>query len=839
MFELKLNDGWQMTSELLSTNASCAAMVNGKKEPWYNCALPCDVHMPLIEAGIIPEPLEGKNCLQLDWIADRSWWFKKCFGLSAEELGQDIIELTMESLDSMADIFINGVHIGFHESSFYPFAQNIKRFLREGENTLLVRLTTGLEHVSENDIADVANSVPQTKDDTGVPRWDRRRIGIRKAQYAYGWDWGPRINTCGIVKDVWLRGYSHFAIRDVQVQTLEASPSLATLSAMVTVENLTVYGSYDASVSLAVSYDNKPIISLDKVLHLRSGLNYVKFSFDIKDPLLWWPNGMGTQNLYSVSAAVEAKGVRGQAMPFKIGIRTIEIDETELVPGERLFALKVNGERVFCKGGNWIPADAIYARSSSEKYKKLITEAADANFNMLRIWGGGIYETDTFYETCDRLGILVWQDFMFACAMYPDHKPDFCRLVETELDYQTRRLRNHPSIALFCGNNENAWAFQDWWPNRPEHITGGSIVYNVIAPRIVEQNCPNIPYWPSSPYGGCDPNSNEYGDRHHWSDCMMNPEMEKRISPEEYDKVNSKFVSEYGYIGPCARSSIEKYYGSGAIDTSSDIWLMHNNTFEKETVRAGIAKHYKDSSEMPLDEYLLYAGLCQGLIYQYSLEAIRVKTFCYGALFWMYNDCWGETGWTIIDYYTKRKISYYFVKRAFKPVKIILREEGGIVNATCINERDEPVSLNVEYGHVRFDGANRNAKQALITLPARSRGVALSFPLPGHDIHDSICYVKPAEDIADAALLRQSVFRGLNVAAPVIETLIEKRGKGILEILVKSNTYCHAVHFPGLEDLDFSDLYFDLLPGEHKRISVLNPPEGISEVRAASIYNTQ
>ncbi|HBP38246.1 MAG TPA: beta-mannosidase, partial [Clostridiales bacterium] len=524
----------------------------------------------------------------------------------------------------------------------------------------------------------------------------------------------------------------------------------------------------------------------------------------------------------------------------EFGVRTVELDQTQLGDSERLFAFKVNGVRTFCKGGDWVPADSLYGRISDSRYATLVQEAGNAGFNMLRVWGGGLYERDIFYRLCDQAGILIWHDFMFACSEYPDDQDWFVREVENELEYQTRHLANHPSLALWSGNNENHWGFASWWPK-----TGyfGAKIYNSLAPAAVMRNCPEIPYWNSSPYGGADPNGPEIGDRHHWHDCMMNPDLMKRIVPEEYDKVTAKFISEYGYIGPSKRSSVEKYFGGAPIEVDGSVWRHHTNTFEADTVAAGIRYHYTDPDKLDTDQYLLYAGLCQGLMYAYSLESFRYQENCWGGLFWMYNDCWGETGWTIIDYYLTRKISYYYVKRALAPAKLILRACDGKVRAVGINDGPLPVAFTAEYGFAGF-GGERRTRQIQIRLEPFSRRPVLEFapeefePDAGKD-GPGLLYIQPAAASGLLpAILRTGTYRQSAAAMPPAKLEIircDSSGPD-LTLTVFSQNYAHAVHFNLPDTIRLSDDYFDLLPGESRTIT-LEAASGIrpEDIRAAAV----
>ena len=831
MAEINLRKQWLVREAPLEYGPEMAPRVQGFKDGWMTADLPCDVHMPLMEAGIIQDPVVADHFEACHWIEERSWWFKKTFHADGELLRKPVVELELDSLDARADIFLNGVHLGHHLCAFYPFLRDVKPYLQEGENTLLVRLTSGLEHVSDQDIARVKPYVSTEGDRCVDSRGDKRRAFIRKPQYVYGWDWGPRIATCGIMQGGRLKAYDTVIIRHVRIQTRSFMQNISVLEFALEIENMHPYTTADAVVRIALLEEGSPVHERKMEVLLRSGLNYFNTLEFVQDLKRWWPNGLGEQPLYTVQVSVEAVGVSHAYPPFKIGVRTITLQQNRFgFKGDisRDFTFVVNDVPIFCKGGNWIPADSIYARVTDEKYDALIREARDCNLNMLRIWGGGIYERDVFYEKCDAYGILIWHDFMFSCAMYPDDQEWFKQEAEREMDHQTRRLVNHAALALWCGNNENHWGYAEWHDGvRKGLFFGGGHCYNIIAPRVVQRNCPHIPYWNSSPYGGVMPNDNNVGDRHHWGDCTMNAEMEKRITPEEYDKVTSKFVSEYGYIGPCSLSTIETYHGGAPVDRNGRIWRIHNNTFEKETVPAGIAKHYKDPALMSLEEYLLYAGLCQGLMLSYSLEALRYKTFCAGGLFWMYDDCWGEVGWTIIDYYLKRKPAYHYVRRALAPVKLILRKDGGAISVVGINETSEEVSFSISYGYSRFDGSQKNAQETLLILPKRSRKEVLRFKQGIGDPKQGFWFVRPeGTDQVLPAVLRTGVFKALQIPLPAVEIDNLLVSGTTVEFLIKSEVYAHAVHF-GLPDTAvLSDEYFDLLPGEARTIVVHNLPEG-------------
>ncbi len=823
--KLLLNDGWTLKEAPLSWGTEMFGEVIGTGEGWMPCALPCDVRMPLIREGRIGDPVNADCSFESDWIEKRSWWFRREFNLSAEEAGAETAELVLESIDARGDVFLNGVHLGTHVSAFYPFRQIVTKLLRQGKNELCVRVTTGLETVSDRDLAELDWSVT-TEAANGYPeRGDLRRSFLRKPAYTVGWDWGPRAVSCGIVKDAYLVFPERTRVSGVHVWTAEILPDgSARVEAELTVDHLLLYSSCDADISLSLSIEGKEAgcARAEDVL-LTSGENTVHLALAVPNARLWWPNGMGGQPLYTVTAEVRCGDAVHRYPPFRTGLRTVELDVSRQDGVNRKFALKVNGTEMFCKGGDWIPADSIYARVSPEKYERLVRDAAEANFNMLRVWGGGFYEYDAFYEACDREGILLWHDFMFGCSTAPDHLDWYRREVEREMDFQTKRLSNHPCMGLWCGNNENHWIFNpvdnpQWNIDLRPEKQYGLYTSNVIARRAVRQNCPEIPYWNSSPYGGTLPNDRNVGDVHIWKECMMNPDVEKRIDPAAYDEIEARFVTEYGYPGPVPRASIEAYFAGAPIDRTTRTWALHNNTFEKTTVNAGIRKHYLDDpASLDLDGYLLYGGLVQSLMLGYSLESIRFQETCGGALFWMYSDTWGEVGWTIVDYYLRRKISYYGVRRALAHVKLTLRRKDGRVVLAGANDTPEELEIPARAGYLSFDGKTDETVPMTFRLPARSRTVLAVFELPERDYDTGGFAVIPESGPAAPELLRLRDFRQLRIPEPSFDAEVRDEGADLV-CTFRSPVYCHAVHMS--EEMDCSDNYFDLLPGEVKTVRI-------------------
>ncbi|MCC7205950.1 MAG: beta-mannosidase, partial [Anaerolineae bacterium] len=521
--ETLLNGTWDLRDEILSLELSHAPRLSHLADGWMPMPVPGDIHQGLIATGRIKEPLLGLNSFDCHWTEFRSWWLRKTFDAPSDWLDMDVIELELNGLDSNAELFLNGVHVGSHRSAFYPFVRDVKPWLVAGQNVLLVRLTAGVEDVADVEVEAPDGVRPPGEADRGrMERGDARRLVVRKPQYSFGWDWSPRLATTAIAGDVKLRAMRHACIRHVNLVPHQEPDGGVTVAATVTVDQFHYYKSSEGVVSLALTDAQGRRHEASARAVLRSGYTFVELKIPLPDPQLWWPNGMGAQHLYRVEAELAVGEQQMAFAPFDWGLRFLDLDT------DGLFAVVVNGKHVFCKGGDWIPADALYARTDDARYETLVREARDANFTMLRIWGGGWYERDAFYQACDRHGILIWHDFMFACAPYPDHLESFRALVEREADYQTKRLQRHACIALWCGSNENNWGFRDWWSDRTQR---GAHLYNYLLPSVVQRNCPEVPYWNGSPYGGDAPNSSEVGDQHYWHEAMMSPKMERRITP--------------------------------------------------------------------------------------------------------------------------------------------------------------------------------------------------------------------------------------------------------------------------------------------------------------------
>jgi beta-mannosidase len=823
MRTLSLDGTWDLIERSLAEDVR-AFGVAAIAKPSLQARVPGDVNDDLIQAGRVPEPLTGINFHEFEWVKRRSWWYRRSFRVPADWPAGDALELRIDGLDVCADIWLNGTHLGVQRSAFYPFVCDVsKEIVRDDNNVLIVRVTTGAERVPDKNDWPLLQAVP-TEGSRGYPeRGNHKRVFLRKPAYVWGWDWTPNLPTCGITGHVELRSLATTEILDVSlVATLDGTS--AYVRATVELDHRTLTDTARGTVALELSDEAGRSFRAEAADTLiRSGVNYIKLTLHIPDAKLWWPNGSGPQHRYTVRTQwmIGEKAVDHPS--FKWGLRTVELDTS---PGR--FAFVINGAPIFMKGGNWIPCDSLYGRIAPEKVTRLVEEAAEANFNILRIWGGGRFELDAFYDACDRCGILVWHDFMSACAPLPAEEEWFTREFMAEAEYQIRRLRNRACMALWSGNNEVGGCYY-WFKDFSEHRDPAWPLYFKRLPELVERLSPHIPYWPTSPYGGVNGvGSPTEGDDHHW--VVMRPDKQFWSTPEYWDgKEIPIFNSEYGYGGPCSIESTRQYLGTNQPDLFSETVRQHTNTFyDIPRVNWSIEQHYRDTDQLPLQDFILLGGLCQGLNLGYSLESLRANEQSMGGIFWMYDDAWGENGWTIIDYYLRRKVSYYNVKRCLASRRLVLRRGGQAFGGAAdevlliaLNDTAEPVECSAQLGYVSYDGTVRELRLVNATIPARSKTVVGRVTVPDEArLQLGTIVAIPKSDGFEPATWRHCRFRQAGI--PKAELKIEgTRTDGAdLLVTVKSASFAHAVHFDLPGDVRLSDHYFDLLPDERREVRI-------------------
>ena len=828
MKTIDLTGKWELIERPLGAGVEAYSEVQ-EAETDLPVHVPGDVNDALVQAGRMPEPLVGRNFEEFGWVQQRSWWYRKRFSVPPQVDARKRIELILNGLDVHADIWLNGVHLGHQSSAFYPFHMEVGDHLKAGrDNTLLVRVTTGRERVDNTSDFPMLEAVP-TEEDRGYPeRGFKGRVYLRKPAYVWGWDWAPSLPTCGITGEAELRVCGKAEIRNLDLRTESITNGAATVTARVELEWDTLVESAYGTVEFVLTDEDGCVHRSERDnVFFASGTNHVDLQMEVPDARLWWPNGSGDQHLYVAQVSAEIEGETADSPPMQFGIRTVEMDTS---PGH--FRFIINGVPIFLQGGNWIPCDSLYGRITKEKVTRLVEEAAEANFNCLRIWGGGRFEMDAFYDACDRLGILVWQDFMSACAPLPAHKDWFVDEFEREARYQIRRLRSRACLLLWCGNNEVGQIYE-WFDGQfPGERDPGWKLYHRLLPRLTSNLSPHVPYWPTSPYGGKESvRDPDIGDDHHW--VVMSPEKKFWADPFYWDSAERPlFNSEYGYGGPCCMESTRQYLDTDEPNLFDETGRQHTNSFyDIARVNWSIEEHYRDPSELDLEEYILFGGLCQGLNLGYSLESLRANHRSMGGIFWMYDDAWGENGWTIIDYYLRRKIAYYRVKRSLAPCRLVLRKGGDAFGGSsddvvliALNTTPQAIAGTVAFGFQQYDGSGGRLSERDIVAPPRSKTLVGSVPRPDDEGLDAGTIMAIPQDIpeVDPVVWKHCFFRELDLPSPDIQLQGTETRGGDLDVTLVSDVYAHAVHFHLAGDYRLSDHYFDLLPGIARTVRIVN-----------------
>ena len=818
---LNLNGKWKLRDFTPGQGLALGAHLPDHDDAdWHLASVPGDVHTALVEIGRLAPPFYNMNVETCQWVEGQEWWYRMTFEAPS---GKDDTEarylLTFDGLDTLATVYLNGVEIGRHRNMFIAATSDVTEHLRVGErNTLAVRFEPVVASVREREIEG---------------QWGRNpeRAWVRKAQYNFGWDWAPRLVSVGIWQGVTLRRYVGARLGGVFFKTTAITPQAAKATVVVEAEWWADVPDLKAQVSLSRGEQR-----LTDRVSLINGRAEVVFTIPV--PALWWTHDLGEPALYELEVALQAGGKTLDTHCEQVGIRTIQVDQSPDPdePGTKFFTFVLNGVKLFAKGANWIPADSFVAQVDEARYRDLLELAVEANMNMLRVWGGGIYEKDVFYRLCDELGILIWQDFMFACALYPDDAP-FMAEVEREAEAVVRRLRNHPCLALWCGNNENDWIddMRNWqWPGRD---FPGKRIYHELLPPIVEQLDGTRLYWPSSPYGGNDHNDERQGDRHNWQvwhgavfPRRFGEEPKRDISPtgisyRHYAEDPARFISEFGMHAAPVLETLRRNVPATALHLDSPELLYRNKDEPKDKGDLLMLAH----SGLPnsLQEYLDFSMICQAEGLKFGIEHYRRRKFhCSGTLFWQLNDCWPGLSWSVLDYYLFPKAGYFYVKRAYAPVLASFKEEVDGVSLWITNDTLEDFSDTVTVFHGDFSGRKLYEEMLEVRVPANASLKVKHFPFDELNTEDprreylAVCsqsgrfYGNRHFFVEVKDLLRPK---------PDLKVEIAEGSDGKYEVRVATDVYAYFVKLVvPIEGTKFSDNYFDLFPGQERVIEVWN-----------------
>ncbi len=795
---------------------------------WLSATVPGLVHTDLLDHGLIPDPFVSTNELEIKSLEAKDWEYKTTFVLSSDLMKNEQVDLIFEGLDTYADVFLNDSLIIQADNMHRPWSAEVKRLLNRKENELRVQFYSPVRKGQEK-LEELAYLIPNGNE--SVPLGKQNSVFSRKAQYHFGWDWGPRLVSSGIWREMKFKGWNKAKIENVKIDVKGLDENEA--ECVVLIEALNLSGSnLEAVVSFGDSQMNSNIIL--------GGKDKIAYRVKISNPRIWWPNGMGEQALYDVKVDLVLDGKAVDSYITKFGLRTVKLIQNPdtfavaEIPEERSpssFYLEINGIPTFMKGANYIPADFFNNRARN-KYDRVIQNALDANMNMLRVWGGAIYEDDAFYELCDEKGILIWQDFMFACAMVPTQK-EHLENIRLEAKANVQRLHNHPSVVLWCGNNENLTGWQAWdWQNTYDLHGADSLavweaydtLFNHSLKAIVTEHGNDI-YWPSSPTSATNSRENKWsGDQHEWGIWFGQKYF------DHYKENAGRFISEFGLQSFPSMSTIQK------MDTSITNWeletlsLNFRQRSKMNWIKEGfdgfdMMRHYIDyyyPEPKGLEDFVYLSQLTQADGLQVAIESHRRnKPYTMGSLYWQIDDVWPTISWSTVDYYGNWKAAHYAVREANKEMIISVNVEGNQLDVHLVSDRLTEFNGKLKLELKTLSGAFVQDID-LIDCWVGKLGNKIIYST---ELAKFLKGKKPSDVFLTMALMDGSkvIDQGLHYFAkpremqlkdPSIHTeIIGNRVK------LSCNHLAKGVYLSVLDtESHFSDNYFDLLPGETKEV---------------------
>jgi len=823
---LSLDGDWKLNFFSIGTPLIPAEKVEFDDSQWYPSKVPGEVHLDLMAAGVIKDPFFGKNAEDCRWIEDKEWWYRRSFEVPSD-FKKDRVELVFKGLDTFAKVYLNGQFIGKHENMFTPCKIDITdRLNYAGRNILAVRLDSPLRGtlsaVRDYDFARQASFYLWS---------DPFRVYVRRVSCNWGWDWAPRLVTVGIWRPVEIQAIEKVAVRDVYVKAVPEEDGNADIEIEILLENCTPK---KITAELQLEATCKESLLKDSFqVDLKPGESTVTKRYIVEKAKLWWPNGSGEQNLYQMKVTIGQESEILEEYSTRFGVRQIDlVTRSDETPSGDVFYFKINGRKIFCKGANYGMLDLFYPRASEEKYRKALGMAKDANYNMWRMNGVGIpIEYDLFYDLCDEKGIMIWQDFPYSCAQYPQDE-EFLKEAEKEAEYIIKHLRNHASLVLWCGNNE-CEAFE-------QH----NKIFHELLPRICKELDPTRPYWPSSPFGVEYPyvyNSQEKGDHHAWFPGY-----------EYYYQDVGKFVSEFGFQGPPAVETLNSFATDQAelwpVCSPKSVWAYR--FFRPDATAAYLNEEYGPPDS--LEDYVRKAQLVQAENHRIAIEHFRRRMFqCGGTLVWSFVDPWPSATWTVVDYYLIPKMSYYYGKRAYSSVLLSFLKEGDEISVYVTNDKLEELTADVEVRHKSFDGTVLWKKKMNVKIPSNASEEIFKIDVKDLRHKDKANEYLYGKVTANGKVLSENVFFFLKhkelkfpkskLKVKVIEQDVKDSGEYRLTVSCSANLYTRLVELKVLPVILnqtplYSDNFFDIEANGTKEVEIRGKiPEGQREVTLAIV----
>ncbi|PZM13109.1 beta-mannosidase [Rhizobium tubonense] len=763
-------------------------------------AVPGDVHSALHAANVIPDPYFARNEQVVQWVAQRDWVLERSFAL-ADTDGDWYLDV--DYLDTIATVFVNDSIVLEADNCFRRYRPDVSKALKQGVNTIRILLRSSI-------VAGAALQekqpfyIPYSTANSPIPNGNM----LRKPQSHFGWDWNIAVAPLGLYGTVALKRLDTARIESVVSRQFHNEDGSVDLHV-----STTFFAKAQGVAQVYFSLDDERV-RLD--CGIAAGETVVTHVFHIEQPRLWWPAGSGEQALYDMSVDIPSETVTR-----KIGLRTVELVTDKDEAGSR-FALKINGREIFCRGANWIPADALFSRSSPQQTEDLLQSAADANMNMIRIWGGGFYEHDWFYDICDRLGLMVWQDFMFACNLYPS-TGDFLENVEIEVGYQVKRLATHPSITLWCGDNELVGAltwFEESRKDRDRYLVSYDRLNRTIE-QAMKKAAPDAIWWPSSPASGLLDFNDAWhadgsGDMHYWSVWHENK------SFDNYRTVHPRFCSEFGFQSYTSLPVIKTYAEAKDMNVASPVMELHQkNAGGNERIAATMFRYFRFPKDFPNFVYL--SQIQQGLAIKTAVEYWRsLKPHCMGTIYWQLNDTWPVASWSSLDYGGRWKAMHYLVRRFFQPVTVaaIPSEDNSTIRFSLVNDTMEDISVDLSISLVTMSGevSLLTSVQAICSPDAAVTATSIAASqVPADCI--LTWHFTTSNGMGGQGHYVHGTYKALELEPAGLTVLREEiEENGTIELTVAAKGLALFVMIESETDGRYSDNAFDLTAGESRRI---------------------
>ncbi len=815
---LTLHDGWQFRQ--------------ADSGEWRSATIPGCVHTDLLAQEQIQDPYYRLQELDVQWVDKVDWEYRTVVVISEQMANKQVVELMFEGLDTQADVYWDGMLVLTANNAFrtwrIPLTGSQKT---QGRHLLRVYfyspITIGLQKQEV-----YGTQLPAINDQSKrgeVPRNRKVSPYLRKPPYHFGWDWGPRLVTSGIWKPVYLRGWDMLSLSELYFRQDSVSTKQATVTAQMDIE------ARQSGAAMLHLYINGAEVDEFPVA-LSEGTNHLEFPFVMDRPRLWWTHDLGEPYLYQMEMRLTVVGEEVGRIDRSVGLRDIRLVQQPDPEGEgRSFFFQLNGAPVFAKGANYIPQDIFPTRVTPEQEESLILSAKAANMNMIRVWGGGIYETDHFYDLCDRHGILIWQDFMFACSMYPGNT-EFLDNVRQEAIDQVRRIRHHACLALWCGNNEIdlAWAQYNplggWgWKQRYKKKTRKKIweayqaVFHRILPEVVADLDPVTDYWPSSPYekeGGHSSNTSVSGDIHYWGVWHGEHPFER------FYEFIGRFMSEYGFQSFPELATVNTYTLPEDHSIESEVMASHQRSgIGNLRIRSYMKDHYVVPESF---EHQLYVGqLLQAKGIRTAIEAHRfARPWCMGTLYWQLNDCWPVASWSGMDYYHRWKALHYAVQDAFRPVIVGVKQNKDQWEIHVSSDRPDSVEAVLLLTQMDMAGNTWQGVEVPVLLEPQIGRLLHSLDpeswTDGKDLTSSLLHIRLLDQEGEELASRIHYFlpeKTLNLPQPQLEIVVSAQEDQFL-VTVTTDSLAKNVFLHSPVVSSFSDNFFDLLPGESKTVEL-------------------